>query len=107
MKNVLFFFLILVRSTESCWLYKKQATVDKIEKNLAVLGISSVDRQFFKDEMKKMPRVFSWAVNQIGVEAAFTDCDKNQDGTITLKEMRETATCLDSCFKLGVVNFAI
>ncbi len=91
----------------ACWLYDKSATVDKIQKNLAVLGRSDVDRQFFKDEMDKMPRIFSWAVNQIGTEAAFKDCDANIDGIITLEEMRKTKTCLDSCFKLSVVNLAL
>ena len=106
MKNVLFFILLLPFSN-ACWLYDKQATVDKIQKNLAVLGRSDVDRDFFKDQMEKMPKIFSWAVSQIGLESAFQDCDANQDGTITLKEMRETSTCLDSCFKMSVVNLAI
>jgi len=108
MKNMLFFILIVVvPCVQACWLYDKQATVDKIQKNLAVLGRSDVDRDFFKDQMEKMPRIFSWAVHQIGVESAFTDCDANQDGTITLQEMRKTSTCLDSCFKMSVVNLAI
>lgn len=106
MKSLLLLLLCL-HSTGACWLYEKQATVDKIKKNLQVLDRSSVDRQFFKDQMKKMPKIFSWAVSQIGVEAAFKDCDSNRDGSITLKEMRETATCLDSCFKMSIVNFAI
>lgn len=106
MKKILFL-LLLVPCTKACWLYDKQATVDKIKKNLAVLGRSDVDRDFFSDQMLKMPRIFSWAVSQIGIEAAFTDCDANKDGTITLKEMRETSTCLDSCFKMSVVNLAI
>lgn len=106
MKNILFLFL-LVRSTKGCWLYDKQATVDKIQKNLAMQHRKSVDRQYFADQMQKMPRIFSWAVHQIGVEACFSDCDANQDGTITLQEMRETSTCLDSCFKMSVINIAI
>ena len=106
MKSVLFFLLCL-HSTGACWLYEKQATVDKIQKNLKVLDRSSVDRQFFKDQMEKMPKIFSWAVSQIGVESAFRDCDADQDGSISLPEMRKTATCLDSCFKLGIVNLAI
>lgn len=106
MKNLLFVFL-LVGSTEACWLYDKKATVEKIKKNLAVQHRDSVDRQYFRDQMKKMPRIFSWAVNQIGVEASFLDCDANQDGTITLKEMQDTSTCLDNCFKLSVINLAI
>tara|TARA_B100000963_G_C22523976_1_gene624396 strand:- start:527 stop:850 length:324 start_codon:yes stop_codon:yes gene_type:complete len=107
MKNVLFFLLSFVHTSTGCWLYDKQATVDKIQKNLAVLGRSDVDREFFQDQMTKMPKIFSWAVNQIGTEAAFRDCDANQDGTMTLEEMRKTPTCLDSCFKLSVVNLAL
>ena len=96
--------LLLFVGCDACWLYDKSATVDKIQKNLAVLGRSDVDRT---DEIDKMPRVFGWAVNQIGVESAFKDCDANKDGLITLEEMRKTSTCLDSCFKLSVVNLAI
>ena len=106
MKSLLFVFLVLC-STEACWLYDKGATVEKIKKNLAVQHRDSVNRQYFKDQMEKMPRIFSWAVQQIGIEAAFTDCDANQDGVITLQEMRDTSTCLDSCFKLSVINLAI
>ena len=106
MKSVLLFLLCL-HSCDACWLYEKQATVDKIQKNLKVLDRSSVDRQFFRDQMKKMPKIFSWAVSQIGVESAFRDCDADRDGSISLLEMRKTATCLDTCFKLGVVNLAI
>jgi hypothetical protein len=105
--NVLFYFLLLLPYSQACWLYDKQATVDKIQKNLAVQHRKSVDRQYFADQMQKMPRIFSWAVHQIGVEACFSDCDANKDGTITLEEMRETSTCLDSCFKLSVINLAI
>tara|TARA_B100000963_G_scaffold356143_1_gene375679 strand:- start:833 stop:1156 length:324 start_codon:yes stop_codon:yes gene_type:complete len=107
MKNVLFFIICFLHHSEGCWLYDKQTTVDKIKKNLALLGRSDVDRDFFKEQMSKMPKVFSWAVHQIGVESAFTNCDSNQDGIITLNEMRKTSTCLDSCFKLSVINFAI
>lgn len=107
MKSILICFVFLVSCAHGCWLYDKQTTVDKIKKNLAVQHQTSVDRQYFKDQMEKMPRIFSWAVNQIGVESAFADCDANQDGTITLQEMRETSTCLDSCFKLSVINLAI
>lgn len=109
MKNICCLLLLhhLICYTDACWLYDKDATVDKIQKNLAVQHRNSVDRQYFKDQMEKMPRIFSWAVNQIGIESAFHSCDANRDGTITLKEMRETSTCLDSCFKMSVVNLAL
>lgn len=107
MKIVLFYLLTLVHTIEACWLYNKQATVDKIKKNLALLGRSDVDREFFADQMKKMPKIFSWSVSQIGIESAFQDCDANQNGIITLEEMRKTTTCLDNCFKLSVVNLAL
>ena len=103
------FFLVFlfVSSANACRLYDKPNTIEKIKKNLAVQNRNSVDREYFREQMKKMPRIFSWAVHQIGVESAFTDCDANQDGTITLEEMQDTSTCLDSCFKLSVINLAI
>ena len=106
MKSFLFLFLFLA-STEACWVYNRADTVEKIKKNLALQHRNSVNRQYFTDEMQKMPKIFSWAVHQIGVESAFSDCDFNKDGTITLQEMLETSTCLDSCFKLGIINLAI
>ena len=104
MRTLLF---LLLPVCNACWVYDKNKTIDKIQKNLAVLGRSDVDRQFFKDKIQEMPKVFAWAVNQIGVESAFADCDANNDGYITLEEMRKTPTCLDSCFKLSVVNIAL
>lgn len=101
--------LLLMLPTVSAWcpFYDKASTIEKIKVNLGYLGRRDVDREFFKEETKKMPKIFSWAVSQIGVERAFEDCDKNKDGTITLDEMAQTTTCLDSCFKLGIVNLAL
>lgn len=101
--------LLLMLPTVSAWcpFYDKESTVEKIRVNLKVLGREDVDRDFFKEEAKKMPKIFSWAVNQIGVETAFKDCDENNDGTITMHEMAHASTCLDSCFKLGIVNLAL
>jgi hypothetical protein len=100
-------FLLISQASAWCPFYDKAGTIQKIKLNLAVLGRKDVDREFFKEQTKKMPRIFSWAVAQIGVEQAFKDCDENNDGTITLKEMARDETCLDSCFKMGIVNIAI
>ena len=55
-----------------------------------------------------MPAMVCWAVNKIGVDAAFEDCDANRDGIITIKEMHDTDTYLTSCTKLadqhGTIN---
>lgn len=106
MKWLIFLFLIH-QAAAWCPFYDKTSTIQKIKKNLAVLGRQDVDRDFFREQIKKMPKIFSWAVNQIGVEQAFKDCDENRDGTITLKEMAHDKHCLDSCFKMGVVNIAL
>lgn len=101
--------LLLLLPTAAAWcpFYDKPSTIEKIKINLKKLKRSDVDRDFFKEEEKKMPKIFSWAVHQIGVETAFRDCDENNDGTITLNEMAHADTCLDSCFKLGIVNIAL
>lgn len=100
-------FLLISQASAWCVFYDKPTTIEKIRLNLAVLGRKDVNREFFKEQTKKMPRIFSWAVDQIGVERAFKDCDENNDGTITLQEMAHDETCLDSCFKLGIVNIAL
>jgi len=53
---------------------------------------------------RNMPKIIAWAIEKIGVDTAFKDCDANQDGKITLKEMEHTTTCLASCAKLTVLN---
>lgn len=102
--------LLLLLFTQACaWcpFYDKTSTINKIKKNLDFLGVKDVDRNFFVEQSKKMPKIFSWAVNQIGVEQAFRDCDENNDGTITLQEMAHDKHCLDTCFKMGIVNIAL
>lgn len=104
---ILLLFLLIQQTNAWCFFYDKPSTVEKIKKNLQVLHRVDVDRNFFQEQIQTMPKVFSWAVQQIGVETAFKDCDENNDGTITIKEMVHARTCLDSCFKLGIINIAI
>lgn len=100
-------FVMTLTGAEACWLYSKDSAVQKIENVLATKDRASVNRVFIHDMCEEMPKVFSWAVEQIGVESAFEDCDSNKDGTITLKEMRETDTCLSSCTKLAILNMVL
>ena len=85
----------------------KDGAVDKIEQALKTRDRDSVDRTFIHQMTSELPRVFSWAVQQIGIETAFLDCDQNQDGIITVEEMRVTDTCLESCTKIAIVNMAL
>ena len=88
--------------SNACWLYSKDAAVAKIEKELH--GRTYIDRSYVYELEKKLPKAVSWAINAIGVDAAFKDCDANQDGKITLEELKHTDTCLTSCAKLAIVN---
>ena len=66
-----------------------------------------IDRAYIREMQSDMPKIVSWAIEQIGVNAAFQDCDANKDGKITVTEMKDTATCLTSCTKLLVLNTAL
>ena len=91
--------------SQACWLYSKEAAVAKIENLLG--DRVSVDREYINMLEKTLPKAVSWAIEKIGVDAAFEDCDANKDGKITVQEMKDTDTCLVSCVKLGVLNVVL
>ena len=94
--------LCLITVAESCWFVSKENTLNKIIKHLG--GRTYIDRTYVREMEKTMPKIVSWAIDQIGVDSAFKDCDADKDGKITIGEMRETGTCLTSCTKLSILN---
>ena len=88
--------------SNACWLYSKDAAVAKIQQKLG--DRVYVDRAYIHELERTLPKAVSWAIEHIGVDAAFEDCDANKDGKITLDEMKHTDTCLTSCTKLAVLN---
>lgn len=88
--------------SNACWFYSKDSAIDKIKNKLD--GRTYVDRDYIHGLEKSLPKAVAWAIDKIGVDAAFEDCDANRDGKITLEEMRDTGTCLTSCTKLAVLN---
>tara|TARA_B100000683_G_scaffold181126_2_gene174437 strand:- start:4076 stop:4393 length:318 start_codon:yes stop_codon:yes gene_type:complete len=87
-----------------CWIGSKEGTLEKIRARLAEEHLTQVDRAYLDALCARMPAPVCWAVNKIGIDAAFEDCDADKDGTITLDEMRDADTCLVSCTKLAVLN---
>lgn len=96
--------LLFLPVANACWVYSKENMVNKIEK---LLDGRDVNRGYILELGKNLPRAVSWAIDKIGVDSAFIDCDANKDGTITVKEMRDTGTCLTSCTKLAVLNMVL
>ena len=92
----------LLTSVNACWFYSKESTLVKIKQHLSTRAF--IDRDYVSEMERKMPKIISWAIEQIGVDEAFKDCDANKDGKITVKEMQDTGTCLASCTKLAVLN---
>ena len=92
----------LLPFAESCWFVSKENTLQKIKTRLGKRTF--VDRAYIRDMESTMPKLISWAIEQIGVDSAFEDCDADRDGKITTDEMRDTETCLTSCTKLSVLN---
>ena len=88
--------------SNACWFYSKESALDKIKLRLG--DRTYIDRDYIHMLEKSLPKAVTWAIEKIGVEAAFEDCDANRDGKITLDEMRDTDTCLTSCTKLAVLN---
>ena len=100
MRLLLIFWLLSF--AESCWFVSKENTLQKIKTHLGKRTF--VDRAYIRELESTMPKIISWAIEQIGVDSAFEDCDADRDGKITIDEMRETETCLTSCTKLSVLN---
>lgn len=94
--------LVFLPVSNACWLYSKDSAIAKIQHLLG--DQTSVDREYIHTLEKKFPKAVTWAIEMIGLDTAFKDCDANQDGKITLEEMKHTDTCLTSCVKLGVLN---
>lgn len=88
--------------SNACWMYSKESAIAKIKDRLD--DRTYVDRAYIRVLEKKLPKAVSWAIEAIGVDHAFEDCDANRDGKITLEEMRHTDSCLTSCAKLAVLN---
>lgn len=91
--------------SNACWLYSKDSAIAKIEHLLG--DRVSVDREYIDTLEKTLPKAVSWAIDKIGVEAAFEDCDADKDGKITVQEMKDSDTCLTSCAKLAVLNLVL
>lgn len=92
----------LLSNVNACWFYTKESTLVKIKQHLGTRAF--IDRDYIYETERNMPKIISWAIEQIGVEEAFKDCDANKDGRITVKEMEDVETCLASCTKLAALN---
>lgn len=101
----LLLFLCFILNAEACWFYSKQTTLDKIKQHLGTRTF--VDRSYIYDMKSKLPKLITWAIEAIGVDNTFEDCDANKDGKITLQEMVYTTTCLSSCTKLAILNTVV
>ena len=92
--------------SNACWIGTKEGSLKKILSYVHD-GRDSFDKPFIDNLCKTLPAPIAWAANKIGTEAAFRDCDANGDGVITIKEMRETDTCLTDCTKLAILNMVL
>lgn len=103
MKYIVMLFCI-INQVHACWFYSKQHTVDKIRKMLETAHVQALTKDYVTSLTKTLPAPVSWAINTIGVETAYKDCDMNMDGILTVQEMSDSVTCLASCSKLAIVN---
>lgn len=97
----------LLSGVSACWINTKEGTLEKIKGRMTEEHITQVDRDYLDGLCARMSAPVCWAVNKIGIDAAFVDCDANKDGIITLTEIRDTDTCLTSCTKLTVLNMVL
>jgi len=99
--RLLLLFLTLT-AAQACWFYSKQDTVDKI----ANIIDQPLTRTYVEKKIHQLSPAIQWTIEKLNVDI-FEDCDANNDDTITMKELRETSTCLDSCLKLAAANAAV
>jgi hypothetical protein len=102
MRQLILFLLLPL--TNACWLYSKENTLNKIELLLQEHNIKQVSRENIASCTNSLPAPIKWAINTVGVDTIFEDCDANKDSIITIEEMKDSQTCLTSCIKLGIVN---
>jgi hypothetical protein len=99
--------LMLLGRADACWIGTKEGTLEKIKGRMAKEHITQVDHDYLDGLCARMSAPVCWAVDKIGIDAAFVDCDANKDGILTIAEMRDTDTCLTSCTKLAVLNMVL
>lgn len=93
--------------TNACWFYSRESSVQKIKDLLEKNHISEISKTDIRGITSSLPAPIQWAINTVGVNAIFEDCDANGDNTLTVYEIEHTETCLASCVKMGILNTAI
>lgn len=96
--------LCMITQVQACWFYSKQQTLEKIRIKLETEHVTQLSKDYLTSLTKSLPAPVSWAIESIGIDTAFKDCDINKDNIITLQEMADSNTCLVSCAKLAIVN---
>ena len=99
-----FILFCIINQAQACWFYSKQRTVEKIKKMLETAHVQALTKDYVTSLTKTLPAPVSWAINTIGVDTAYKDCDMNMDGILTVQEISDSVTCLASCSKLAIVN---
>lgn len=102
MRGIILF--VLSTCVHSCWIYSKNDAIDRVWEMISRDGKDSIDREYLRVKMTSIPGPMRWTVEQFGVDRVFSDCDTDNDGIINMEEARLSATCLDTCMKLGAVN---
>jgi hypothetical protein len=95
---------LLLPLTQACWFYSKEKTLNKIKNIMHEHNMKEISKNNIQSSLQKLPAPIKWAVNTVGINTIFEDCDVNKDNIITTQEMQISDTCLTSCFKLCLVN---
>ena len=106
----LFFFILLLTSTNACWFSSKKGAIKSITKYMHKIGRDpekGLDRNDFEDIIKDIPGSIRWAVKKLGnIDGVFDRCDADGDGKIKVSEAKESKRCIASCWKsLAIESF--
>jgi len=93
--------------SNACWFYSKEDSIGKIKNLMEREHLTVISKSYIKDLTSTLPAPVQWAINSVGVNTIFKDCDANGDDTLTLSEIEHTDTCLASCAKMYILNTAI
>lgn len=109
MRTVLFSSIVVstLALSNACWFYSKEDSVRKIKNLMEREHLTVISKSYIQDLTASLPAPVQWAINSVGVNTAFKDCDTNGDDTLTLSEIEHTDTCLASCAKMYILNTAI
>jgi len=112
MQNMLRLFAVLAIATSvnGCWFSTKEKAVQKMEEYVKRIELD-IHAGISKDDLTKgiasLPKTTAWMLRTFtDVNDIFNRCDVNNDGLLTMAEIRAAPKCASSCVKqMAIIKF--